>query len=81
MTQKAKYIFFNGKTIPDTEGCISPDDRGFLYGDGIFETLRSYNEKPFKLAEHLERMRCSAERLSITFEYTNVEISENNERN
>jgi len=76
VTQKAKYIFFNGKTIPDTEGCISPDDRGFLYGDSIFETLRTYNKKPFKLAEHLERMRCSAEKLKILPVYTNAEISE-----
>ena len=70
------FISFNGKIIPDTERCISSGDRGFLYGDGIFETLRTYNEKPFKLAEHLERMRCSAEKLKISFEYTNAEISE-----
>ena len=75
--QSTKFIFLNGKIISDTEASVSSGDRGFLYGDGIFETLRSYNEKPFKLAEHLERMRCSAEKLSISFEYTNVEISEN----
>jgi len=73
--QKPKFIFFNGEIIPDTERCISSSDRGFLYGDGIFETLRTYNEKPFKLADHLERMRCSAEELRISFEYTNAEIS------
>ena len=69
------YIFFNGKIIPDTERCISSGDRGFLYGDGIFETLRSYNGEPFKLTEHLERMRCSAEKLKIIPEYSNAEIS------
>lgn len=74
--QGTKFIFLNGKIISDTEGSVSSGDRGFLYGDGIFETLRSYNGKPFKLAEHLERMRCSAEKLSISFEYTNTEISE-----
>lgn len=74
--QGTKFIFLNGKIISDTEGSVSSGDRGFLYGDGIFETLRSYNGKPFKLAEHLERMRCSAEKLSISFEYTNAEISE-----
>jgi branched-chain amino acid aminotransferase len=72
----AKFIFLNGKIIPDTEGSISTEDRGFLYGDGIFETLRTYNGKPFKLTEHLERMRCSAEKLKISFEYSNTEISE-----
>ncbi|MBZ0108379.1 MAG: aminodeoxychorismate lyase [Candidatus Scalindua rubra] len=71
-----KFIFLNGRIIPDTEGSVSTDDRGFLYGDGIYETLRSYDGKPFKLAEHLERMRHSAKQLRILFEYTNTEISE-----
>jgi branched-chain amino acid aminotransferase len=69
-------IFLNGRIIPATEGSISTGNRGFLYGDAIFETLSSYNGEPFKLAEHLERMRCSAEKLKISFEYTNAEISE-----
>jgi branched-chain amino acid aminotransferase len=71
------YIFLNGKIIPDTERCISSGDRGFLYGDGIFETIRSYKGEPFKIAEHLERMRCSAEKLKISLEHTDAEISEN----
>ena len=69
-------ISINGKIIPVTEGSISTEDRGFLYGDGIFETLRTYNGEPFKLAEHLERMHCSAEKLKIFPAYTNTEISE-----
>ena len=71
-----KFIFLNDKIIPDTDGNISSGDRGFLYGDGIFETLRSYDGEPFKLAEHMERMRHSAKELMIVFEYTNTEISE-----
>jgi branched-chain amino acid aminotransferase len=74
--QDVEFISLNGRIIPVTEGSISPGDRGFLYGDGIFETLRSYKGVPFKLAEHLERMRCSAEKLKISFEYSNAEISE-----
>jgi branched-chain amino acid aminotransferase len=70
------FIFLNGKIIPDTDGNISSGDRGFLYGDGIFETFRSYGRTPFKLVEHIERMRHSAKRLMIAFEYTNTEISE-----
>ena len=69
------YIFLNGKIISDTEGHISLKDRGFLYGDGIFETLRSYNGTPFKLAEHLERLHSSAKKLRIPFEYTIKELS------
>ncbi len=70
------FISLNGRIIPDTEGSISPGDRGFLYGDGIFETLRSYKGEPFKLTEHLERMHFSAEKLKISLEYSNTEISE-----
>ena len=68
------FIFLNGKIIPDTDAHISSADRGFLYGDGIYETLRSYNGKPFKLDEHLERMRHSVKQLRISFEYTNADI-------
>ena len=71
-----QFLFLNGKIVPDIEANISSDDRGFLYGDGIYETLRSYNGKPFKLAEHLERMRHSAEQLRISFAYTNADIGE-----
>ena len=74
--QNTKFIFLNGKIIPDTDANISSGDRGFLYGDGIYETLRSYNGKPFKLAEHLERMRHSAKQLKISFEYSNDDIGE-----
>ena len=70
------FIFLNGKIIPDTDGSVSTGDRGFLYGDGIYETLRSYKGKPFKLSKHLERMRHSAKQLKISFEYTNSDIGE-----
>lgn len=74
--QDAEFISLNGRIIPVTEGSISPGDRGFLFGDGIFETLRSYKGEPFKLNEHLGRMRCSAEKLKFFSVYTNAEISE-----
>ena len=72
----SNFIFLNGKIISDIDANISSADRGFLYGDGIYETLRSYNGKPFKLADHLERMRHSARQLKISFDYTNADIGE-----
>ncbi|MDP6925260.1 MAG: aminodeoxychorismate lyase [Candidatus Scalindua sp.] len=71
-----QFFFLNGKIIPDSDAYISSADRGFLYGDGIYETLRSYNGKPFKLSDHLERMRHSAKQLRISFSYTNENIGE-----
>ena len=44
---------------------ISVFDRGFLYGDGLFETMRSYNGKVFKLDEHLSRLVTSAKIIKI----------------
>ncbi len=72
--QNNTFIFLNGKIVHDTDANISSADRGFLYGDSIYETLRSYNGKPFKLSEHLERMQHSANQLRISFEYTNTKI-------
>lgn len=71
------FIFLNGKIILETEGLITIKDRGFLYGDGIFETLRSYGGKPFKLAEHLKRLSSSAKKLKISLKYTNKKLSNN----
>ncbi|MBI4007900.1 MAG: branched-chain amino acid aminotransferase, partial [Planctomycetes bacterium] len=42
------FIYLNGKTVPEKEACISIRDRGFLYGDGIFETIRAYNGYTFR---------------------------------
>ena len=70
----SNFIFLNGRIVPDTDAYISSADRGFLYGDGIYETLRSYSGKPFKLSDHLERMRHSAKQLRISFSYTNEDI-------
>jgi branched-chain amino acid aminotransferase len=47
------------------EGTVAPRDRGFLLGDGLFETVRVYGGKPFRLQQHLARMRSSAQRLMI----------------
>ncbi|MDR4505664.1 MAG: aminodeoxychorismate lyase [Candidatus Scalindua sp.] len=64
------YIFLNGSILSEKEGYITAQDRGFLYGDSLFETLRSYNGDPFKLTEHLNRLRSSARKLRIPFVFT-----------
>jgi branched-chain amino acid aminotransferase len=59
------YVFFNGDIVLEEEALVSVRDRGFLYGDGLFETLRSYNGRPFLLEDHLERLASSAKALDI----------------
>ena len=49
-------ISVNGKLVAAAEATVSPLDRGLLYGDGIFETIRVYAGKPFMLDAHLNRM-------------------------
>ncbi len=56
-------IFINGKFISSSNAKISIDDAGFLYGDGIFETLKSYRGKPFKVDEHIGRLFSSLKQL------------------
>lgn len=51
--------YFNGNFIPKEKIFISPDDRGFLFADGVYEVIRSYNGKLFKVEEHLQRLKRS----------------------
>jgi len=54
-------------TITDAEhATVSALDRGFLFGEGVYETLRTYNRRPFLLDRHLDRFRGSAGHLSLT---------------
>lgn len=52
-------VFFNGKWIPEKKAVVPITDHGFLYGDGVYETLRVYNGKPFLLGDHLRRLNHS----------------------
>jgi branched-chain amino acid aminotransferase len=58
-------IYFNGKILPIEEARVPVLDRGLLYGDGLFESLRTYNRRPFLLEEHLKRLLAGARLLKI----------------
>jgi D-alanine transaminase len=59
-------VYFNGAYVQKPEVAISPDDRGFLFADGIYEVIRVYRGKLFKCPEHLERMAYGMKELKIT---------------
>lgn len=59
-------VFFNGKLTPEKKVHISITDHGFLYGDGVYETIRVYNGKPFLLGEHLRRLNNSLLGIRLT---------------
>jgi len=60
------YIYLNGKIVPSKEAVISVFDHGFLYGDGIYETIRVYEGVIFRLDEHLQRLFRSASLIGLT---------------
>src|SRR5438552_17563433 len=53
-------IYISGKYYEKENAKVSVYDHGFLYGDGVFEGMRSYGGKVFRLKEHLERLWASA---------------------
>jgi branched-chain amino acid aminotransferase len=59
-------IYINGTFYPKEEAMVSVFDHGYLYGDGIYETLRSYDGMVFKLIEHLARLKQSADMMEMT---------------
>jgi len=65
----AEKVFLNDKLVDIDKACISVTDSGFLYGAGIFETMRSYNGVVFALKDHLDRLFFSAKSLSINNTY------------
>jgi branched-chain amino acid aminotransferase len=63
-----EMVYLNGALIPRSQAKISVLDYGFLFGFGLYETIRAYDGKPFRLDAHLARMRYSAERLGIVLQ-------------
>jgi branched-chain amino acid aminotransferase len=59
-------IYLNNRFVPEKQATVSVFDRGFLYGDGVFETLRAYEGRIFLLNEHLSRLRNSAKELGFS---------------
>ncbi len=59
------FVWLNGSLVPSESAKISLFDRGLLYGDGLFETLRAYAGRPFLLDQHLQRLMDSAKALGI----------------
>lgn len=49
-------VYLNGQYLPDSAALISPLDRGFTYGDGVYEVIRAFNGKSFLLGEHFGRL-------------------------
>jgi branched-subunit amino acid aminotransferase/4-amino-4-deoxychorismate lyase len=64
----SEKVYFDGKITDLKHAAISVSNPGVLHGVGLFETLRTYEGKPFRLDQHIERMKNSAEQLHIPVE-------------
>src|SRR5215211_1250521 len=62
---KPLTIFLDGKFVPESEAKVSVFDHGLLYGDGIFEGIRFYNGRVFRLEEHTDRLWDSARSICL----------------
>lgn len=67
-------IYSNGKFVDSQDAKISIFDHGFLYGDGIFEGIRAYNGRVFKLKEHIDRLYESANSILLKIEISRKEM-------
>jgi D-alanine transaminase len=66
--------YLNGKFLDLKEAKISPLDRGFLFGDAIYEVIASYNNKPFKIEDHLDRLFINLKDIKISVNYSRQEV-------
>jgi branched-chain amino acid aminotransferase len=68
------YCNINGEILPEAEGRIPVLDRGFLFGDSVYEVVRAQGERFYFLEEHLERLRRSAEKIWLPIPWSNEEL-------
>ena len=73
---KGLVVYLDGKFVPKNEAKISVWDHGFLYGDGVFEGIRCYNGRVFRLEQHLNRLYDSAKSIHLNIPLTKEDMRE-----
>jgi len=58
-------VYVNGKITPADQAVVPVYDHGFVYGEGVYETMRTYNRMPFLYDRHMRRLRQSSERIAL----------------
>lgn len=66
-------IYLNGNFMPIEEACIPVLDRGFIFGDGVYELIPVYSRKPFRLDNHLQRLQHSFDGIRLNNPYSNLQ--------
>ena len=65
MSSSERVVYLNGQFLPESQGLIHFRDRGFLYGDAVFDTARTFNGRVFKLKEHIDRLYASCQYMRL----------------
>jgi D-alanine transaminase len=76
MADALSVCLLNGALVPTAQARISPFDRGFLFGDGIYEVVPCYGGKPFRLQAHFDRMQAGLDAIEIANPYSHARWSE-----
>ncbi len=71
-----EIVFLNGKFLPLKNAKVSPLDRGFMLGDGLFETLRAYGGNVFRIQDHLDRLFDSLQKIFLEIPYSKKQLQE-----
>lgn len=69
-------IYLDGAYLPQEEAKVSVFDHGLLYGDGVFEGIRAYNGRVFRLEEHLDRLYDSAKTIDLAIPIAKAEMAD-----
>ncbi|MEM6334744.1 MAG: branched-chain-amino-acid transaminase [Planctomycetota bacterium] len=73
---QGRTVWLDGRLLPEAQATVSVFDHGVLYGDGVFEGIRIYNGRIFKLDTHIERLEASARSIRMELPYTRQEIAD-----
>jgi len=68
-------VSINGRVVDEASATVSVFDHGFLYGEGVYETLRTYGRRPFLFDEHVARLRRSAALIALAVPYPDAELA------
>ena len=73
-TNQELYCYLNGQIVPESQATISPFDRGFLWGDGVYEITPCFNRRIYRFRDHLDRLYRSLRYVRIDFKKSREEI-------
>jgi len=76
MSSASPQVYVNGEFVAKEEARVSVYDHGFLYGDGVFEGIRAYNGRVFRLDEHVDRLYRSAKAIMLALPHPPEEMRE-----